>query len=103
MKIVENFIKINNLYNWTLFKSNMNEGFIKTFNKAISKTSGDIIFLCDQDDIWKENKIEIMSNIMNDKNILALSCSFTKIDSNDLEMGRKKLHCIPIISLFIEK
>lgn len=33
---------------------------IKNFEKSISLCKGDIIFLCDQDDIWKKNKVEIV-------------------------------------------
>ena len=36
----------------------VNLGFVKNFEKAISLCLGEIIFLSDQDDIWKENKIE---------------------------------------------
>jgi glycosyltransferase involved in cell wall biosynthesis len=35
-----------------------NSGAIKSFERAISKATGDIIFLCDQDDIWLENKVQ---------------------------------------------
>ena len=38
--------------------NNRNIGYIKNFEKAISLCSGDIIFLCDQDDIWNYNKVE---------------------------------------------
>lgn len=31
-------------------------GYTKNFEKALKKSSGDIIFLCDQDDIWTPNK-----------------------------------------------
>ncbi len=37
-------------------------GTIKNFEKAISLTKGDLVFLADQDDIWHKNKVEIMSN-----------------------------------------
>ncbi len=33
-------------------------GVIKNFENALSKCSGDLIFLCDQDDVWKENKVK---------------------------------------------
>jgi glycosyltransferase involved in cell wall biosynthesis len=33
---------------------------LKNFDKAISLAKGDYIFLCDQDDIWNENKVEEM-------------------------------------------
>ncbi|MDR4949477.1 glycosyltransferase family 2 protein [Neobacillus cucumis] len=34
-----------------------NSGPIKSFEKAISLAKGDILFLCDQDDVWEDNKI----------------------------------------------
>jgi glycosyltransferase involved in cell wall biosynthesis len=41
-----------------IFKNEHNLGFTKNFEKAISKSSGDIIFLSDQDDVWYKNKIQ---------------------------------------------
>ncbi len=35
---------------------------IKNFEQAIKQSSGDIILLCDQDDIWKENKVDRIVN-----------------------------------------
>lgn len=37
-----------------------NLGVTQNFQRAIELTKGDIIFLCDQDDIWVKNKIEII-------------------------------------------
>jgi glycosyltransferase involved in cell wall biosynthesis len=37
-------------------------GFIDNFSQAIQACTGDIIFLCDQDDIWKENKVSVTLN-----------------------------------------
>lgn len=45
----------------SLFSIHVNEynvGSTKNFEKAISLCSGDYIFLADQDDIWKEDKIK---------------------------------------------
>jgi glycosyltransferase involved in cell wall biosynthesis len=41
-----------------IFKSN-GKGLISNFENALTKASGDYIFLCDQDDIWFNNKIEL--------------------------------------------
>ena len=41
-----------------IYKNTKNIGFTKNFEKAISKSRGDILFLSDQDDIWYYNKIE---------------------------------------------
>jgi glycosyltransferase involved in cell wall biosynthesis len=34
-----------------------NSGVIKTFNRALEAASGDIVFLADQDDIWRADKV----------------------------------------------
>lgn len=33
------------------------KGVCKNFENALAACSGDIIFLCDQDDVWRENKV----------------------------------------------
>ncbi len=35
-------------------------GYTKNFENALSKAVGDYIFLCDQDDVWVENKVAMM-------------------------------------------
>ena len=42
----------------SLYKNQVNLGSNKNFEKAITICSGDYIFLSDQDDIWKNNKVE---------------------------------------------
>lgn len=44
-----------------IFKVSRNEsniGYVRNFEKAVMECSGDLIFLCDQDDVWKINKVE---------------------------------------------
>ena len=41
-----------------------NLGYIKNFRNAMQRATGDYIFLCDQDDIWKSNKIETTIRLM---------------------------------------
>lgn len=45
-------------------------GVFKNFEKAISLCTGDIIFCCDQDDIWHLDKIEKFMPEFEDKDIL---------------------------------
>ena len=49
-------------------------GVFKNFEKAISLCTGDIIFTCDQDDIWKKDKLEKMINAF-DNETLAVYCN----------------------------
>jgi hypothetical protein len=47
-------------------KNDVNLGFTKNFNKALSLCSGDIVLLSDQDDLWFSNKINRIAEIMAD-------------------------------------
>jgi glycosyltransferase involved in cell wall biosynthesis len=42
----------------SLYRNSINLGSNKNFEKAFSLCTGDYIFLSDQDDIWKKNKVE---------------------------------------------
>lgn len=53
----------------TLIENKYNMGFIKTFERAIKYSSGDIIFLSDQDDIWVEGKVSIIKKYFQEENI----------------------------------
>lgn len=90
--IIKEFINENNLVNWKLIELFENSGYKKSFNRAIEETNGDIIFLCDHDDIWLPKKIEIMSNVMKKtKGLLALNSSFIKVNHNNEIIKEKKL------------
>jgi glycosyltransferase involved in cell wall biosynthesis len=41
-----------------------NVGPWKNFERAVAACAGEIIFLCDQDDVWREDKIERMATIL---------------------------------------
>jgi glycosyltransferase involved in cell wall biosynthesis len=43
-----------------VYVNERNLGVIHSFEKAISLAKGDILFLCDQDDLWEENKVELV-------------------------------------------
>ncbi|MCL6572529.1 MAG: glycosyltransferase family 2 protein [Bacillus sp. (in: Bacteria)] len=45
-----------------------NLGAIKSFEKAISTAQGDILFLCDQDDLWEEDKVAVMMKAVVNQN-----------------------------------
>lgn len=43
-----------------IHQNSSNLGSSKNFEQCLQKCSGEIIFLCDQDDVWMPNKVEIM-------------------------------------------
>jgi glycosyltransferase involved in cell wall biosynthesis len=45
------------------FRNEKNLGYCGNFNTALMKTSGDLVFLCDQDDVWFPDKIEHMVGV----------------------------------------
>jgi glycosyltransferase involved in cell wall biosynthesis len=56
-ELVEEFIS-NTTITVNFVKNDVNLGSTKNFELAISKCTGNVIFLADQDDVWKDNKIE---------------------------------------------
>lgn len=81
--IVEEFIRKNNLHNkWAIEVNEKNLGFGSNFFKAIMKTTGDIIFFCDQDDIWSLNRVEAMTKLMEENSaILMLGSEYEPFES----------------------
>lgn len=87
----DNTLEIINAYcaahpqiSWKILTSEQNQGFRKNFLRALTHCSGDLIFLCDQDDIWMETKLERTEQIFKaHPQILSLVSDFRTIDAND--------------------
>ncbi|MBJ8505168.1 glycosyltransferase family 2 protein [Acinetobacter seifertii] len=62
---------------------------IKNFEFSISKASGDIIFLSDQDDIWHPDKIRNYMDQFNNINIGLVISNLQLIDKNGNEIDRE--------------
>ena len=60
--ILTNYKK-NNEELFSIFRNETNMGIIETFKRCLNRCTGDYVFLCDQDDIWENNKIEICLEI----------------------------------------
>ncbi len=75
-EIVTNYIKEKKLENLIkLVKNEENLGYASNFLKAVSLTTGDYIFFCDQDDLWVEDKVEKMTSLMEANTKIDLLCS----------------------------
>lgn len=71
------------------FSTNPNPcGFQKNFERAVQLCHGEIVFLCDQDDVWNKNKIEEHLKIyLADKKVKWI-CNFTNvIDEHGVKLG----------------
>ena len=89
--LVESFIKKYNLANWYVLVNQENVGYKKNFYKSIERTTGDLIFLCDQDDEWEPEKLNRMEDLF-DKHpeILSLNTAFSLIDRDSKNI---EYHC----------
>ncbi len=59
------------------------KGLKKNFENAIKNTTGDVIFLSDQDDIWIENKVEKVLECFNNNNYILIQHDAVVVDEND--------------------
>jgi glycosyltransferase involved in cell wall biosynthesis len=83
VKIIKEYMQKDNRIKF--FQNKQNIGFIKNFEKAISLCNGNYIALADQDDIWKEKKIEIFITTI-DKHSLIYS------DAIPIDYHNNKIH-----------
>ncbi len=85
VKIVTSFLE--KYENVTLFSSEENLGFLKNFERGVLLAKGEFIALSDQDDIWIEDKIEIL---MREREGAALVyCNSELIDRQGKSVGIK--------------
>lgn len=59
------------------------KGLKKNFENAIKNTTGDLIFLSDQDDIWMENKVEKVLECFNNNNYILIQHDAIVVDEKD--------------------
>lgn len=58
------------------------KGLIKNFENALKNTSGDIIFLADQDDVWIPNRVENMCSALESNDLVCADCHVTDENLN---------------------
>jgi len=83
-ELVKSFANSHKDIRFILKKNEKNIGFNGNFMQAVEHSNSDVIFFSDQDDVWQENKIECMMELLEENDcIKALKCS--KIDFNSNE------------------
>lgn len=67
---------------WNILPAQQNQGFRLSFRRALAHCTGELIFLCDQDDRWAHNKVErIVSVFSQNPQVLSLVTDFRTIDA----------------------
>jgi glycosyltransferase involved in cell wall biosynthesis len=67
---VEIIKKFSNKLSIKLAINHENLGYIKNFETTLKKAKGDFVALCDQDDIWVENKLEKLLENIGDNSLI---------------------------------
>jgi glycosyltransferase involved in cell wall biosynthesis len=78
-EILKEYAKDHNL---TYKINSKNLGFRQNFQEAILMCKGEYIALSDQDDIWVENKLELLLQKLQKTNMVLVYSDVTKIDNN---------------------
>ena len=88
VEVVEQFVREHGLSHWALYQNRENQGYKGNFYRAMEHATGDLVFLCDQDDFWHPQKLQILERICQEHpEILSLSSSFRMVNAqgNPLE------------------
>ncbi|WP_133248531.1 glycosyltransferase [Pedobacter yonginense] len=72
-----------------IYTNETNIGFNKNFERGISFAKGDFIAICDQDDIWALDKIELLVRNIGENHLIFSNSEL--IDSNDIPIGKELL------------
>jgi glycosyltransferase involved in cell wall biosynthesis len=89
-------IALNTIVPIRLYINDSNLGCVRNFEKAISLCNGDLIFLSDQDDIWMNKKVEIITQWFDNnpaKNVVFGDAIL--IDENDKEIMKSQIPNAP--------
>ncbi|WP_421942200.1 glycosyltransferase [Pedobacter sp.] len=70
-----------------VYQNEQNLGYIKNFERAITLSKGELIALCDQDDIWDLKKLSILSSHLKEEDILIYHDSLM-ITADGKSMGK---------------
>lgn len=78
VELIKEYIAENHLADkWQVTVNERNLGYASNFMAALDQTTGDVIFLCDQDDIWMHDRVEQMCSLMENKpEIMVLGSEF---------------------------
>lgn len=89
VELVKRYIERYSLQDsWRLSVNEENLGYENNFYFCMRETQGDVIFFCDQDDIWDLDKIERMTCILEKNPKIQVLGSEYETFSSDEELGR---------------
>lgn len=80
VEFIQEYIEKYNLNGWSININKTNKGWKQNFRDGILAASGDVIFPCDQDDIWEVTKIKKMRDAFEiNSKVMLLSSDYTPL------------------------
>lgn len=71
-----------------LIRHSENQGVLRTFERALSRASGEIVFLSDQDDLWLPNKVEtVLGTFARDPDVMLIASDAILISEDGAKIG----------------
>jgi glycosyltransferase involved in cell wall biosynthesis len=71
-----------------LVRNPSNQGVLRSFETALSRAAGQIIFLSDQDDLWLPQKVEaVVRSFSTDPDLMLVASDATLIDEDGVQIG----------------
>ena len=70
-----------------IYINDINIGYTKNFEKAISVCSGDVIFLSDQDDVWEATKILLVTSKFSENSSIHVIINDAKYADDNLKLS----------------
>lgn len=64
-----------------LLRNSSNQGVFKSFERAMRSTSGELVFLSDQDDVWHPDKVRTVTAAFTDPSVSLVLSDATVIDA----------------------
>ncbi|SHL93730.1 glycosyltransferase [Fibrobacter sp. UWB7] len=89
ISFVEKIIKEKNVDKCKVYLNKSRMGWKKNFIQAISATTGDIVFLADQDDVWHRQKVELLCAVFEkEKDANLVVCKYQSfLRNNEADIG----------------
>lgn len=93
VEILRAFIATHRVENWTVHVNTENVGYQKNFAAGMARAQGEILFLCDQDDVWHADKIERVLRVFEEhSDAQSVNSSFDVVDGdgNPLSVAERR-------------
>ncbi|RZI71990.1 MAG: glycosyltransferase family 2 protein [Pseudomonas sp.] len=80
-----------------------NVGYVANFQQALNAATGDLLFLCDQDDVWHSDKIErFVQEFQRRGDLLMLHSDARLVDAQGASLGDNLLDTLEVTSKELE-